>query len=62
MLARLSPVPHRKGTNKAASFGLEAIIVILMSNKLPGMSYEEGHCYNDAYVTISTHGYLLAVT
>jgi len=49
MLARLSPVPHRKGTNKAASFGFEAIMVILTSNKLPGMSYEEGHCYNNAY-------------
>jgi hypothetical protein len=49
MLARLSPVPRRKGTNKAASFGFEAIMVILMSNKLPGMSYEEGHCYNNAY-------------
>jgi hypothetical protein len=49
MLAWLSPVPRRKGTNKAASLGLEAIMVILMSNKLPGMSYKEGHCYNDAY-------------
>jgi len=25
------------------------IRAIWMSNKLPGMSYEEGHCYNDAY-------------
>ena len=49
MLARLSPVPRGKGTNKAACFGLEAIRAIWMSNKLPGMSYEEGHCYNDAY-------------
>ncbi len=49
MLARLSPVPCERGTNKAACFGLEAIMAIWMSNKLPGMSYEEGHCYNDAY-------------
>jgi hypothetical protein len=48
MLARLSPVSHGKGTNKAACFGLEAIMAILMSNKLPGMCVEEGHCYNDA--------------
>ena len=49
MLARLSPVLCRKGTNKAACLGLEAIMAILKSKKLPGMSFEEGHCYNDAY-------------
>jgi len=48
MLARLSPVPCERGTNKAACFGLEAIMAIWMSNKLPGMSYKEGHCFNDA--------------
>jgi hypothetical protein len=49
LLARLSPVYRNKGTNKAACFGLESIMAILMSNKLPGMSYEEGHCFNDAH-------------
>jgi hypothetical protein len=48
MLAWLSPVSRGKGTNKAACFGLEAIMAILMSNKLPGMCVKEGHCYNDA--------------
>ena len=49
MLARLSPVLCGKGTKKAVCLGLEAIMAILKSKKLPGMSYEEGHCYNDAY-------------
>jgi hypothetical protein len=48
-LARLSPVYRNKGTNKAACLGLEAIMAILMNRKLPGMSYEEGRCYNDAH-------------
>jgi hypothetical protein len=48
MLAKLSPVCS-KGTNKAACFGLEAIMAILMSEKLPGMRYEEGRCFNDAH-------------
>jgi hypothetical protein len=48
MLARLSPV-RNTGTNKAACFGLEAIMAILMSHKLPGMTYEEGRCFNDAH-------------
>ena len=37
-----------KVTNKAAYLGLEAIMAIWMSNKLPGMCIEEGHCFNDA--------------
>ncbi len=49
MLARLSPVLHGKGTNKAACLGLEAIMAILMSNKLPGMCIEKGRCFNDAH-------------
>jgi hypothetical protein len=48
LLARLSPV-RNNGTNKAACFGLEAIMAILMSHKLPGMTYEEGRCFNDAH-------------
>ena len=48
MLAKLSPVCS-KGTNKAACLGLEAIMAILMSKKLPGMSHEEGRCFNDAH-------------
>ena len=48
MLAKLSPVCS-KGTNKAACFGLEAIMAILMSEKLPGMRYEEGRCFNIAH-------------
>jgi hypothetical protein len=49
MLARLIPVSSNKGANKAACFGLEAITAILMRNKLLGMSYEEGRCFNDAH-------------
>ena len=49
MLARLSPVSRNKGTNKAACFGLESIMAIWLSNKLPGMSNEEGRCFNDAH-------------
>ncbi len=49
MLARLSPVSRNKRTNKAACFGLESIMAILMSYKLPGMSYEEGRCFNYAH-------------
>ena len=50
LLARLSPVSRNKRTNnKAACLGLEATMAILMSNKLPGMSYEEGRCFNDAH-------------
>jgi hypothetical protein len=49
LLARLSPVSRNKRTNKAACFGLESIMAILMSYKLPGMSYEEGRCFNDAH-------------
>ena len=48
LLARLSPV-RNNGTNKAACFCLEAIMAILMSEKLPGMRYEEGRCFNDAH-------------
>jgi hypothetical protein len=48
LLARLSPV-RNNGTNKAACFCLEAIMAILMSHKLPGMTYEEGRCFNDAH-------------
>ena len=48
MLAKLSPVQRSKGTNKAVCLGLEAIMAIWMSNKLPGMCMEEGHCFNDA--------------
>jgi hypothetical protein len=48
MLAQLSPLSRVKRTNKAACFGLEAIMAIWMSNKLPGMSYKEGRCFNDA--------------
>jgi hypothetical protein len=49
LLARLSPVSRNKRTNKAACLGLEATLAILMCNKLPGMSYEEGRCFNDAH-------------
>jgi len=49
MLARLSPVSCSKTTNKAACFGLEAIMAILLRNKLPGMSYEEGGCFNETH-------------
>jgi hypothetical protein len=48
MLAKPSPVQCSKVTNKAAYLGLEAIMAIWMSNKLPGMCIEEGHCFNDA--------------
>jgi hypothetical protein len=48
MLAKLSPV-RNKGTNKAVFLGLEAIMAILMSKKLPGMCIEEGRCFNDAH-------------
>ena len=48
MLAKLSPVCS-KGTNKAACLGLEAIMAIWMSEKLPGMSHKEGRCFNDAH-------------
>ena len=49
MLAWLCPDSHKKGTNKAACLGLEAIMAILLSNKLPGMSHEEGCSFNDAH-------------
>jgi len=49
MLARLSPVSRSKTTNKTACFGLEAIMAILMRNKLPGVSYDEGCCFNEAH-------------
>ena len=49
MLAGLSPVSRGKGTNKAACLGLEAIMAILLSEKLPGLRYEEGHSFNDAH-------------
>ena len=42
-------VGSAESTNKAACLGLEAIMAILLSNKFPGMSYEEGHCFNDAH-------------
>ena len=49
MLATMSPVSSKKGTNKAACFGLEAIMAILMRNKLLGMNYKEGRCFNEAH-------------
>ena len=49
LLTRLSPVSREKRTNKAACLGLDAIMAILMNYKLPGMSYVEGRCFNDAH-------------
>ena len=48
LLAKLIPV-RNKGTNKAACLGLEAIMAILMTKKLPGMCIKEGRCFNDAH-------------